>query len=462
MGQRHCDRAASLQVLWLTTQPPSLPLNNGALIYSANLLRGTAELGASVEVICRNSEPGRRSEPALASNIAWNVVRERSPPIIRRLLSSLPASAAGYSTRSYAAAVESALRSRRWDAVVIDGIWTGGYAAAVMACTNGIRPALIYLAHNHQSSMSALIARRHHGSRLLRFAMWLDAVKTAWLEARLTSACDLVVAITQEDADRFRQQRPHGPIITVYPGHSRQTAAVPHFAQRKRRLLILGSFHWIVKRANLEQFLSVAAQRAHDANVEVYVVGAMAPDYQRKLSKRFPTAVIVGPVEDFAPELAAARFGLVIDDCGGGFKLKVLDYAFGGVTIAGLRSAMLGTSLREGTHFLGADDCQSLIEKIITHIDDYDSMSQLSQRALARFQSSTFDWHTSAGALVSGIVNAVRAKGGGEATSSRARTKPAPPPFPQSAQEDQRAFSVSCDEASIEQTPDAPSNVTRK
>ena len=77
------------------------------------------------------------------------------------------------------------------------------------------------------------------------------------------------------------------------------------------------------------------------------------------------------------------------DLLGGGFKLKVLDYAFQRLPIFGLRNALAGTTVTEQSAMFPADGLDSLAETIIRNIDDLATLNR-NQDSLFELLSARF------------------------------------------------------------------------
>jgi hypothetical protein len=65
-----------------------------------------------------------------------------------------------------------------------------------------------------------------------------------------------------------------------------------------------------------------------------------------------------------------SRGGLVAEVLGGGFKLKLLDYAFAKLPIFGLRMAVEGTTADEQSAMFISENMDGLADTIVENIDD--------------------------------------------------------------------------------------------
>jgi glycosyltransferase involved in cell wall biosynthesis len=145
-----------------------------------------------------------------------------------------------------------------------------------------------------------------------------------------------------------------------------------------------GSFEWIAKRINLERFLEQAAAPLSDAGVSLQIVGKTDETFRREMTSRFPSVDFVGRVPEMSPYLLGARMGLIVEEFGGGFKLKTLEYLFHGLPLAGLVQAVEGLPLRSPDQLLLEPDVPSLINAITGVIDDIDRLEAMRRSSYDR------------------------------------------------------------------------------
>ena len=92
-----------------------------------------------------------------------------------------------------------------------------------------------------------------------RQAVKLDASKVARLEGDLVDQVDFVTAITPEDLELYERRRGDKPMGVLTPGYrGRKLSQREITGGGPRRAVIIGSFDWIGKRINLEEFVEVA------------------------------------------------------------------------------------------------------------------------------------------------------------------------------------------------------------
>lgn len=382
-----------MRCLWLTWVDP-VPEHDGQRIYSGQLIRSTAEAGVDVQVLCAADERSHRRDGDREGQVTWSLVRHDFPPAWASIASPLPRIAHKSGVAAMRRRLAAALADQTWDSIVFDGIGSGWALEPVCRALagSGRRTRLVYLSHNHEESTRRAVAAGATGNPLRTALLRRDAWKVGRLERRMVESVDLVTAITADDAARFRACTGEKPILVMPPGYDgrrvverRITGAVP------RRAIIVGSFQWIAKQMNLQDFLSAADPLFAAAGAELEIVGSGDPKFFDGLRAGLKATRLVGRVESVDPHLDAARIAVVAERLGGGFKLKVLDYVFNRLPIAALEGSVAGTPLTPDDSMLTFADHRPLARGVLAALDDLDLLNRL-QASAYRACAERFNW----------------------------------------------------------------------
>lgn len=387
-----------MRVLWLCGECPE-PATSGLTAYSRGLVRAVGDAGA--EVRCLGLGVGQ--ERAAVPGVTWEVVQGRRRPQQRSVVSRLPAMAHGFAVPGYQRALRSAL-NEQWDAIVIDHLEMGWALPLVRARGGGAR--LVHVSHNHESAVRAAVARAEPRPAR-RAALALDAWKVARLERAVVRAADLVTAITDEDGGGLAAIGARR-VATLPPGYDGPCVDRTISDALPRRAVLLGTFEWHVKDANLARFLAIADPVFAEAGAELRVVGPVGQQ-SRALAGALRATTFAGRVPSVAEELAAARLGIVAEPVGGGFKMKALDFVFCGVPMAVLAGSVNGLPLRSGESAIVCPDEAALAAAAVRVLDDVPLLDRL-QRAARHACEGRFDWAERGRRLLAEIeaVNAPR------------------------------------------------------
>lgn len=378
--------------LWLTLADPE-PRFNGQFLYSGGLIDALAAEGAEVEVLGLSRVESSRRCGDREDNIAWWLAESRVLSHWGSLRSALPHTAYRCATPGMHGLLEQLLARDDWDGIVFDGISVGWALAPVLRRYPDPRrrPRLIYVSHNHEESLRAAIAGNQQHF-LKRQAIRLDAYKVARVERQLVDQVDLVTAITTEDLDLYRRRRPDGAMTVLTPGYGgRRVMRRRIDAATPRRAIIVGSFDWIAKRMNLEEFIGAADQPFAAAGAELQVIGSAEESFLQSLRRQVRATHLTGTVPEVTSFMDQARIAIVPERSGGGFKLKVLEYVFNRLPIFALEGSVAGMPLRHGDSIMLYPDHEALARGILAAMDDLDLLNRLQDSAFAACRD-VFDW----------------------------------------------------------------------
>lgn len=395
-----------MRCLWLTLADPE-PRHNGQYIYSGGLIDAMVACGVDMHVIglARPDSPPRPVGRINGHGVHWWLVGHQPRASWQSLISVLPHIADRSWTPDLRQLLTDKLREEHWDAMVFDGISVGWALDAVLQQfpDPARRPRLVYISHNHEASLRREVATEHE-EFLKRQVLRYDALKAARLEDAMVDAVDLVTAITAEDAARYLNRRPDKRVEVLTPGYAgirtdqrRITSATP------RRAVIVGSFDWIAKRMNLEQFVAVADPLFARHGAELQVIGSAEESFLSQMRRKTVATQFTGPVDGVQAFMQEARIALVPERHGGGFKLKVLDYIFNRMPILALDGSVAGVPLRQNDSILLYQNYETLARGVLQVIDDCERLNQLQDRAFDACRDN-FNWSSRGEALLTAMA----------------------------------------------------------
>jgi len=401
--------AEGARYLWLARAIP-LPLISGENTYTARLAQALVAAGASVTFMGLDASTASSLPAAKAfeSRINWSIVPGRRTPTVLALASPLPFAAARFGTRDYAQQLEAMLRARHFDGVILDHYpmaWAIGHIQG--SKRNGGRPLIAYIAHNFETKLAADIARNFRGSLLRKAALYANAWKTANAARSLARAADVIVTLTAEDAKSLAPLSPSSAKLVLPPGYNGARALDRQIVQATpRRVAIVGSYRWPPKQMNLSAFLEAADPVLQNAGVGIDIVGDGPDSFRKAWEAKVQATRFHGFIDSLGEFLAARRMGLVVEETGGGFKLKALDYVFNRLPIAAITGSMTGLPLKHGLDYLSFASMRQLAQGVVAVIDDIERLNSM-QRAAYEKCNVGFDWSNRGRTLYNAIQQAV-------------------------------------------------------
>jgi len=403
------DLQEGLRCLWLAREIP-LPLRTGDKTYTARLAQALAAAGASVTFVglATSAASSLRPAEAFENRIKWSIVPGQPNPTVLALASPLPLVAARFGTRDYAQHLKALLRARDFDVVILDNyamVWAIG--CIQRSERNRASPLIVYIAHNFETKLSKDIARDFRGNLFRKAALHANAWKITNAERSLARLADIIVTLTTEDADGLAPLSSLSAKLVLPPGYNGPRAPDRQIVQATpRRVAVVGALRWTPKEMNLSAFLETADPILQNAGVGIDIVGEAPNSFRKAWEARVKATRFHGFVEDLGEFLAARRMGLVVEQTGGGFKLKTLDYIFNRVPIAAMKGSMAGLPLTPGLHYLSFDSMWKLAQGIVAVIDDIARLNSMQQAAYEQCDTG-FDWSDRGRTLYDALRQAV-------------------------------------------------------
>jgi glycosyltransferase involved in cell wall biosynthesis len=393
-----------MRCLWVARYIP-YPLDAGAKVYSAKLAESLAASGVWVRFMGIGE---CTAIPVHCAHVDWRPIRHGRRSNIVALFSPLPNAAAMDASEAYSRALEQELQED-WDAIVLDGYgagWALERCVRYRAERGAGRTRVIHVSHNHEERLWRSMARDSRVSPLRKLVLWQNYRKVRKLERRIVRSVDLLTTITDEDrASLGTQQLGKCRSLTLTPGYEGAVTPARRIGpDTPRRVILMGSFRWVVKQENLARFIELADPSFFRSRIELDVVGDVPAELLGTLRRQCRATRFHGFVDDPSALFADARIALVPEAIGGGFKLKFLDYFFARVPVATLGKAAAGLprELREQT--LSGDSLAELVESVVANIDRLDELNRMQERAFA-LCSAQFTWHDRARNLRDAIVS---------------------------------------------------------
>ena len=397
--------SSSATCLWIGRYVP-YPINEGMKLYSAKLVESVARSGIFVRALGF----GDLAHAPAIKGVQWIAISGERGRDLSGIVNRLPLAAAVDATPEYKDLLDRQLREH-WDVIVFDSYASGW---ALDRCrryrtAQNTQALLVHVSHNHETAVWRSMAQHSNASPVHRWLMRRNAIKVAQLERDLATNVDLVTTITDEDANALSTTSNAAPTLTLMPGYDGPIAAPRMITHRTpRRVVIVGSFNWVVKRENLTRFVQHADPIFARHDIELLVAGEMPEELRTALEAKCRASTFRGFVSDLAPLLAESRIAIVPELIGGGFKLKFLDYFFGRVPVATVSAAAAGIPAALREQLLMGEDIAALTQTIVDHIDDLD---ELNRRQATVFEQATtlFRWEDR-GAQLDSELDALRAK----------------------------------------------------
>ncbi len=409
-----------MRILWLKTELLH-PVDKGGKIRTYNMLKalkrncrityltlddGTADKQARElareychELVC---VPHRRREKFTAGfyvELALN------------LASDLPYAIKKYESAEMRREIENRLGS--FDVLICD------FLAPAVNVPRDLDCATVLFQHN----VEAMIWKRHYevqtnpAKKRYLFRQWR---KMFDFEAKACPQFDCVVAVSREDSEMMQEQYGVTNVYDVPTGvdtdffrPSGQRVRKPH------HLVFTGSMDWLPNEDAIRYFTEEIMPRIKQAvpDVTLTVVGRDPYPALLELSKRDPSVIVTGRVEDVRPYMEEASVYIVPLRIGGGTRLKIYEGMAMEKPIVSTSIGAEGLPVTNGQEIVLADTPDSFADSVINLLQDQNLANKIGQEAAARVRAE-FGWESVSDCFAAICDRAIRTTQIGELIAS--------------------------------------------
>jgi glycosyltransferase involved in cell wall biosynthesis len=360
---------------------------SGAAVYILGLARALKRSGAQVGVLATGTTP-----PDSDLWVQAVTVPPRASMSPARVFTSRPAMMGRFNLQLLERAL-AALLEQSWDLVCVHHL-SGAWAANLLqqARRDHRNVAWIYCSQNDEVEVWRRSIQRHRSRS--RVGRTYDLQRVALAQRRMLKKATAVTAISSADAESM-SRRSRRDIIVVPPGVPGDCGCwEDSLLARPRSVVIAGSYRWRVKLDNLRELLDAWGWELPRLGVGVVVAGGVADRDLQRLRRTYSEVQFLGEVWDVRAAFQQGRLALVHEPGGGGFKMKVLEYACAGLPIVATEGSLLAGELGGGS--VRSVEClASLGQAVIDLIDDEVSLHMLRDAAWAE-ASGRYSWEVAA------------------------------------------------------------------
>jgi glycosyltransferase involved in cell wall biosynthesis len=246
-----------------------------------------------------------------------------------------------YRRSDFARLLQSALAAQTPDVVHFDSLHTACYAPLVQRLAP--RALRVLRCHNAEHIILERLADAETNP-LKKRLIALQAQRLKAYEAVSLDAFDLILAITQADAERFQSMNPRiSDRMIVLPAGADLPAALPPAPHdpvatgEPLRLVHIAAMDWLPNQTGLRWFVDEVLPLLNAAGLHYHldVIGKNTPAEFHALANQRVT--VHGFVQDLSTLTSAAHIAVVPLQVGGGMRVKILDYWALGLPVVATR-----------------------------------------------------------------------------------------------------------------------------
>lgn len=385
-----------MRILWLKTELLH-PVDKGGKIRSYNMLKALKR-NSHITYLTLDDGTSDHTARELASEYCHDLVciphrrREKFTTgfyveLVMNLASDLPYAIKKYESAEMRREIEQ--RVGRFDVLICD------FLAPAVNVPRGLDCATVLFQHN----VEAMIWKRHYevqtnaARKAYLFRQWR---KMFDFERKTCPEFDCVVAVSREDREMMQQQYGIEKVYDVPTGVDTEffRPSGAH-ARKPHNLVFTGSMDWLPNEDAIRYFTEQIMPRIKREvpDVTLTVVGRNPYPGLIELSKRDPSVIVTGRVDDVRPFMDGAAVYIVPLRIGGGTRLKIYEGMAMEKAIVSTSIGAEGLPVVDGREIVLADTPESFADAVIKLIRDEKLAREIGQRAAARVRAD-FSWQT--------------------------------------------------------------------
>jgi len=385
-----------LRILWLKTELLH-PVDKGGKIRTYNMLK-ELKRDHHITYLTLDDRSASEEERERSSEYCNELVciphrqREKFSPafyaeLLLNLTSRLPYAIKKYESAGMRREILRHVKAGGVDVVICDFL-----APAINVPTGLTCPSILF-----QHNVEAMIWKRHYEvqrsapKKAYLFRQWQ---KMQAFEAKMCPQFNCVVAVSREDRELMQQEYgveniydvPTG-VDTTFFRPSGQIACKPN------NLVFTGSMDWLPNEDAIRYFTEEITPRIKKTvpDVTLTVVGRDPYPSLVELSKRDPSVIVTGRVEDVRPFMEEAAVYIVPLRIGGGTRLKIYEAMAMEKAIVSTSIGAEGLPVTDGEEILLADTPESFADAVVRLLQQDSLASNIAKRAAARVREE-FGW----------------------------------------------------------------------
>lgn len=287
------------------------------------------------------------------------------------LFSTLPFSSSKYYSRKNLALAKGIIDEHDAE-IIIDHI---GSSWCLEILRTMPKRAITYSAHNDE-----YFQRRSYLKGRLRFTSLghlYDLLKIKRQEACIVNLSNKIISVTNEDIDTLSSRYDLSGKTIKIGLHFAQPAfkGLPYDFCGRNGVVAFGALKTPLKKDNLLKFLEVWKDKGE--SFEITIAGTMDRNLMKGLARISPKLHVVGYVDTPRTFLQGFRLGLIFEELGSGFNVRLIDYLEANTPVLLLENSIRGVAPSDGSIGLSFDSVAKMINEVPILLEDGDLLSRL-------------------------------------------------------------------------------------
>ena len=384
-----------MKILLLSNKFP-FPLRDGGSIAVYNIARELSELGHEITLLTMSTPkhryssgnlPDRENVSIRIEQIYVNTEIRILKAFVNFIFSKLPYNAVRFISKKYTHRLIGLLKETSFDIVQLEGLYLMPYLKIIRQHSDAI---ISFRAHNIEHE----IWKRHAGNianPLIKWYLQLMTNRLKHFEIRALNSYDLLIPITERDADKFSHLGNTRPLHVCPAGVKINDKKSTDNHVGINALFYIGSLDWMPNQEGLTWFLKKVwpAVNQRFPTLQFYIAGRNAP---KQLVRKFKikNCNYVGEVSNAAEFMKPYAVMIVPLFSGSGMRIKIIEGMSFGKTVITTTTGAEGLNATHRKSLLIADTADDFINEIIFMINHPEECQKIGKSA-RKFVETNFD-----------------------------------------------------------------------
>ncbi|MHC1776134.1 MAG: glycosyltransferase family 4 protein [Lentimicrobium sp.] len=376
-----------MRILLLCNKSPWPPLEGGPIAMNA-MATGLLEAGHQVRILAINSNKYNVSLQSVPEEYIKRTgfqtvyidLSVKPWPAFLNLFTGKSYHVERFISQEFASVLTTILKTEKFDIIQFETLFTSPYLAVIRSLSDA---RVVLRAHN----IEHLIWQRSAAGCLnpaKKLYLGHLARTLKQFELKTANQVDGIVAITEKDADFFRQASPDIPVIAIPFGIHATEVVKPYTKPTETgypSLFHLGSMNWIPNQEGISWFIRKVWPLLSKKypGLRFHLAGRGMPGWLKNIN--IPGIVVDGEVPDARSYMHSHGIMIVPLFSGSGIRIKIIEGMLAGKAIVTTAIGAEGISYTDGVNLLIANDLEEYIDAITKCLDKPGLIDELGQKA---------------------------------------------------------------------------------
>lgn len=258
---------------------------------------------------------------------------------------------------------ENWISDKTWDCVVFDGLHPT--ALQLFTIQKKYADTIILRAHNVETELWEQAI--HSAPFMLQWIYKIEKKRMQAFESSIYALCDLIVAVSQIDANIIRKYNPYVKIEVSPIGIDLSNTPPPMPQNETLELLFIGRLDWYPNVEGLQWFLEEIWPMLPSKNqraIRLHIIGSFASSHLASKLNNIKNVMYHGKVMDLEPFYQKAVLTIIPILIGSGTRVKAIESAQFGRSFISTTKGIEGIALTPQSDFIEANTSHEWIESI--------------------------------------------------------------------------------------------------